>query len=807
MRTDLRHLTNKRLTILDGSTGTQLQKRGMPAGVCPEAYCVEHPEIIGQIQQEYLDAGSEIIFTPTFGANRIKLKHYGLEAEAAELNRRLAERTVALAHRHGALAAGDLGPTGLFFQPFGETGFETGLEIFREQAAALARAGADLLVIETQLDIQEARIALLAALEAANLPVIVSMTFDEQGKTLTGSDPLTCLNILQSLGAAAFGVNCSTGPGPIVEIIRALAPDAKIPLLAKPNAGLPVLRGAESVFPMEPEEFAGYAEAFWEAGTSLLGGCCGTSPAHIRGLAGRLRGREPNLPCPGEERLLLSGPRKTIALSADSSEPLRLIGERINPTGKKKLQADLLAGNLEMAMDAGREQAEQGADLLDVNLGLNGLDETASMIRLVGQLSLQVQTPLVIDSSRPEVIEAAVRFYPGRALVNSLSGERAKLEALIPVLAKYGSAFIVLPLDDRGIPETLEERQVILGRIFSACEVQGLSRTSAVVDGLALTVASNPAHARVSLQTLQWASRNLKLNTVLGLSNISFGLPGRSFINGAFLAMAAAEGLSAVIANPGDEWTGPLLAGAQVLIGRDPESRRFIARMQGGRPGKIAGPEDAKAAEADPRRRLRQVVLQGEKARLGKALQEALDRGITAAEIAQDILIPAIQEVGVKFEKREFFLPQLVAAAEVMEEGMRLLEPRLEKATRGRKGRVLLATVKGDVHDIGKKIVGLMLRNHGYEIVDLGKSVDAEEIAAAAVEHGADLVGLSALMTTTMTEMKPVIERIRGLKLPIKVMVGGAVVTAAFAREIGADGFAPDAVKAVEVLETLIGRP
>jgi len=693
-----------------------------------------------------------------------------------------------------------VGPTGLFFAPFGETALEEGIAIFSEQVRALSSAGVDLLVIETQIDLQEARLALLAAKEACSLPVIVSMTFDEHGQTLTGSDPLTCLNVLQSLGAAAFGVNCSTGPELMLARVREIAPYARIPLVVKANAGLPQVVDGRTVFPMTAEAFSRFTPDFAAAGVRVLGGCCGTTPEHIRLLRGQLQRLQPAPPVPAKRALLLSSPRRTLEIAADPPTPLRLVGERINPTGKTDLQEDLRAGRMERVKTLALRQQEDGADVLDVNLGVPGADERELMQRAVAELALLTPLPLCLDSSSPEVIESALRLYPGRALVNSLTGERAKLERLLPILRAYGAAFIVLPLDDGGIPETFEQRRAILERIRERCTGLGIRPEDMVVDGLALTASANPAQAAVTLETLRYAARELKAATVLGVSNISFGLPARPVLNRAFLAMAAAQGLNCVIADPGDAGLQDMRLAVDVLTGRDPASRAYLERFAGRPPDAAAGRRDAPAAEAT----LREIVLQGGKDRIEAALQQALERNPDPLALLEQQLFPAIQEVGEKYQRREFFLPQLVAAAETMERGVRWLSPRLSHDAGERKGTVVLATVLGDIHDIGKKIVGLMLKNNGYTVVDLGKSVDAETIVERAREHQADVIGLSALMTTTMSEMPKVLQRVRRELPRVKVILGGAVVTQKYADEIAADGYAADSVQAVALVESLL---
>ncbi len=792
---------SKQVVILDGSTGTMLQHRGMPAGAAPELFCLEHPEVIGKIQEEYLSAGAAVLYTPTFGANRSKLRHFQQDRRAAELNGRLAEQTVKLAHAAGAWAAGDVGPTGEFFQPFGERSMEEGVEIFSEQMRALEAAGVDLLVVETQLDIQEARVALLAAKESTHLPVVVCMTFDEQGRTLTGSDPVSCLAILSALGADGFGINCSTGPDKILPLVEQIAPLATIPLWVKPNAGLPQVRAGKTAYTLDPAAFAAFAEPFWNLGVSALGGCCGTTPDHIRAVARSLKSRDVKIPERLEERLQVASPRKTLRLPPPGRGVIQVIGERINPTGKPELQAELRAGHLERVRSLALEQQAQGADLLDVNVGVDGLDEGQVLRQAVAALSVATDLPLCLDSSNPEALASALRLYPGRALVNSLSGEKAKLEKLLPVIAKYGAACIVLPVDDRGIPETVEERVAVLDSILAACAAQGVARSRLLVDGLALAVAAGAGQPANTLKLIRYATRQLGLLTVIGLSNVSFGLPGRSFLNGAFLAQAAAEGLSAVLANPGDEVVMNLKASAEVLTGRDERGeeliRRFAARAGAGEPS-------GRAAGIAPPDRVRLAVVRGERSGAAAAAEAALAAGWAAERIVSELMIPAIREVGEKYNRREYFLPQLVAAAEAMEAGMQALTPHLSGAPRAPKGVGVLATVRGDVHDIGKKIVALVLRNHGYRIVDLGKSVDEETIVREAEAQGADFIGLSALMTNTMVEMAKVVRLVKARNLDVKVIVGGAVVTQRFADEIGADGYAPDAGRSADVVERLL---
>lgn len=802
MAADLQKRVKEKILILDGSTGTMLQQQGMPAGVSPEQYCIEHPQVIQSIQRQYLEAGSDIIYAATFGANRVKLANFGLQDQTTVINTQLAELAAQVAHPSDKWVAGSIGPTGVFFEPFGEKGFEQGIEIFTEQIKGLVAGGVDFLVIETQIDIQEARIALIAAKECCDLPVIVSMTFDESGRTLTGSDPLSCLTIIQSLGAAGFGVNCSTGPDKMLAIIQGLSDYSSIPLMVKPNAGLPEMVNGESVFPMEAEEFCQFARPFYEAGVTIMGGCCGTTPEHIAQLSRQVIGVVPQTLPAGDKKnkLLLASTRKTLIMSPRAQRPIQVIGERINPTGKQALQNELKQGKMNLLKQLAAEQAEQGAAILDVNVGMAGIEEKTIMCQAVADLAVVSDCPLCIDSSHADVLEAAIRYYPGRVLLNSLSGEDKKLKQVLPIIKKYGPAFITLPLHDQGIPETLAERKTVLDKIIRTCQEAGVNDRDAVVDGLVLTVSSDQRHAQTTLETIAYAGQELGLNTVVGLSNVSFGLPGRSHLNSAFLAMAAGHGLSLVIANPSADLLMDTLAAANVLVGRDQGSQAFIQRFARSQPVIRTRP----SAPLQPEEQVYQLVIQGERETVLDPIRQLLDKGLTAFEIVDKLMVPAIEQVGEKYNKREYFLPQLIASAETMEKGVAFLAPYMHQTQRQKKGIGVIATVQGDIHDIGKKIVALMLRNNGYEVIDLGKSIDEETIIDRAIELQADFIGLSALMTTTMTEMPKIIKLAQAKNLKAKIIVGGAVVTPNYAKEIEADGYAVDAGQAVDVINRLV---
>ena len=790
-------ILGRRPLILDGATGTELQKRGMPAGVCPEMWCIDNPGVIAGVHGDYARAGSDVVYTCTFGANRVKLGQYG-QADARSVNRQLA-RIAKEAVKDRALVAGDIGPTGRFIRPFGELDFEEAVSIFKEQVHGLLAGGVDGFVIETMMDIQEARAALIAVKETCSLFTMVTMTFERDGRTLNGTDPLTALVTLQALGADAVGCNCSTGPDDMARFISAMRPCAKVPLIAKPNAGLPRSSGGATVYDMDAAEFARPAGALVGAGAAILGGCCGTTPGHLAALRKTVSRRK--APAPLRKSLAaLSSARRTLVF--EPGRPLVLIGEGINPTGRKALQEELREGKTALARQMARDQETAGADLLDVNVGVPGIDQEKTMQEVVLTLAAATPLPLVIDSAKAEPIERALRVYPGRALINSISGEREKLKRLLPVAAKYGAMFILLPLTDGGIPETAEKRAAVVRTILREARRHGFTRDDILVDGIVMTAASNPDAPRETLRTVRWAAETLGARTVVGLSNVSFGLPERKWINAAFLAMASASGLTAAIANPAGEENLFVRKAADVLGGRDRDAAGWIALC-----AKTRDPARRAPAETlPPPRRLREAILEGNREAVGGLIAECLKAGVDAAALAREIMIPAVVEVGERFGRKEYFLPQLIASGETMKLGMEALEPFLQESSREAAGRgtILIATVKGDIHDIGKNIVALMLRNHGFRVVDLGRDVAAERIVREIERHRPRVVGLSALMTTTMTRMEEVIDLARRQGQQCPFIVGGAVVTRTYADSIGAE-YARDGVEAVQVIQRIIG--
>lgn len=793
-------IISQKIVILDGATGTQLQKRGMPTGVSPEKWVADNPAVIMELQREYVEAGSDIICACTFGGNRIKLEEHGLGDKTVELNKRLV-RISREAASGRALVAGDIGSTGRFIKPMGDMTFEECINIYKEQVKGLLEGGVDLFMIETMLDIREARAALLAVKESCELPVIVSMTFDENKRTLTGTDPVTALITLQSLGADAVGCNCSTGPEQMVEIIKLLKPYARVPIMAKPNAGLPRLVNGATVFDMEAGEFGAYTKSFVDAGANLIGGCCGTSPEYIKILSSACAGLKPKKPDPVQFSAVTSA-RKAVFFGSDM--PVTIVGERINPTGKKKLQAELKEGSLNEVSRLALEQVERGAAILDVNVGMPGIDEKETMLKAVEYLGQICDAPLCLDSSSPDVLEAALREYPGRALINSISQERRKLEKLLPVAAKYGAMFILLPLSDEKVPKKAAERREIVLNVFKEASAYGYQKSDIVVDGLVMTVSSDQEAAGETLKLIEWCTREFGIGTVVGLSNVSFGLPERSWVNAAFLSMAIDRGLTMAIANPTNDLLMRIKMACDVLAMKDINSKNYIDYFSN-----IEIPEAAEAkkdrAEKSTCGMICDAVLKGDKEGISALITKALNENAAPQDIVDRFLIPAINQVGKLFDEKKYFLPQLIQSAETMKKGFDCVEPLLKQDNNTVKNEaiVVLATVKGDIHDIGKNIVALMLRNYGFKVFDLGKDVSAEKIISEAEKLGAHIIGLSALMTTTMVEMKEVIRLAKDRGLDFKFMIGGAVVDDEYAKEIGADGYSKDAYEAVKLAEKL----
>jgi len=798
-------LADGRLHFFDGGFGALLQSRGLPPGVAPEIFGLKNPEPVAAIHAEYAAAGAEIVTTNTFGGTRFKLDP-GMDVRA--LNRELA-RTAKNAVAGRAFVAGSVGPTGHFVQPMGDLSFRDMVAAYREQIQGLVDGGADLILGETQFDLAEAKAVVLAAREVSDLPVALTMTF-EGAKSLTGTTPLTFIDTMQNLGVDLLGTNCSAGPEQLVDVVRAMLPRLSTPLLVQPNAGLPELDElGRTVFRLGPDDFARQCRVFAELGAKFLGGCCGTTPAHIAALRASLAEAPYARPLPPDASpLVLTCRSASVAFGGEN--PLVIIGERINPTGKKVLAEELVQNTHAEALRLATEQIAQGAGILDVNVGAPMVDEKLVLPSLALALSSRFEVPLSLDTSDIAAMENALWTQPGSPLVNSISGEPGRMEQLGPLCRKFGAPFILLPLEGRKLPYTAAERIAVIERLLKQADGLGIPRRLIMVDALVLTVSSKPLAARYCLDTVRHCRDVLGLPTTMGLSNVSFGLPARELLNSSFLTMGMTVGLSSCIANPASRRLREAAAAAEVLLARDANAGSYISSYADWTPGAGGiggGAASGGAVGSGKANTPGEAVILGDKAGLLAMLETALADGADPFALVDGGLIPAILEVGRKYERKEYFLPQLLRSAEAMQAGFARLEPLLLASGRAeKKTPIVMATVEGDIHDIGKNIVCLMLKNHGFEVFDLGKDVPAGQIVDEAERVGAKVIGLSALMTTTMVRMEDTVRLVRERGLDIKVMIGGAVVTEAFALSIGADGFSRDAVAAVKLAAELAGR-
>lgn len=830
-------LSKDHILYLDGATGSNLVKAGMPSGVCPEQWILEHQDVMLQLQKDYVQAGTNILYAPTFTANRVKLAEYHLEKNMTSMIRDLvaiSKKAAESTPGHPVYVAGDLTMTGEQLKPMGKMELETLIDIYKEQILCLVDAGADLLVVETMMSLAETRAALIAAKEVCDLPVIATLTFEADGRTLFGTDAKTAAIVLESLGASAIGANCSTGPAQMESIISEMVSHTRIPVIAKPNAGLPFLdENGTTCYNMEAEEFAEEMEVLVNAGATILGGCCGTTPEFIRQIHERF-GTDAKVAAsrrPDGIRYLTS---ERITHSFGLDDGFFVVGERINPTGKKALQAQLREGSFEKVIQFAEEQEACGAKVLDINMGMSGIDEKASMLRALEEVSGVTNLPLSLDSSYVEVLEAALRNYPGRALVNSVSLETEKFEKLLPIVAKYGAMFILLPLSDAGLPKDIEEKKEIIHKIYDRALSLGMCKEDIVVDGLVATVGANPKAALETLETIRYCKEN-GFATICGLSNISFAMPERSFVNTAFLTLAIQAGLTMAIANPSQELLMSCALAADLLLNKEEAALRYIEYAGGVRERreekeaelakKLALLENqgttAKTGTAgnaaketttdngpqinEMQDKLKTAVLKGNRNGIVKITKEALESEEKPAELLNQVLLPAINQVGEFFDQGKYFLPQLIASAEAMKNSIEVLEPLLQTGGTGEEMPVVvIATVEGDIHDIGKNLVALMLKNHGFHVIDLGKDVPQAKILESAKEHHAEFIALSALMTTTMQRMREIVAAAKEEGITAKIIIGGAVITQEYADEIGADGYSKDAADAVKLAKSLM---
>ncbi|MBR3607062.1 MAG: homocysteine S-methyltransferase family protein [Lachnospiraceae bacterium] len=803
-RKEFQDLVRDNVIFLDGATGSNLQKRGMPNGVCPEQWILENKEVMLQLQKEYVAAGTNILYSPTFTANRIKLAEFGLENDILQINKELVAISKEAAEGK-AYVAGDITMTGEQISPIGTMDFEELVDIYKEQISCLMEGGVDLLAIETMMSLQETRAAVIAAKETCDLPIIVTMTFEADGRALYGTDPLTAAVVLESLGVDAFGINCSTGPKQMAEMFAQIKNAVKIPLIAKPNAGMPMLdEQGNTVYLLEPENFVKEITALYEQGAGILGGCCGSTPEHIKALVDAFGGKQPMVREYKKMRYITSE-RETLCFGLE--DPFLVVGERINPTGKKKLQQELREGKMDLVLEFAEDQENKGASILDVNMGMSGVDEKELMVKALEELSMATNLPLSIDSSYIEVCEEALRRYPGRALLNSISMESHKIEKLLPIAKKYGAMFILLPLSDEGLPKSLEEKISIIDQVVEKAASLGFTKEDIVVDGLVTTVGANPKAGLETLETIRYCKEH-GLATTCGLSNISFGLPERTMVNTAFLTMAIQSGLTMAIANPSQDLLVAAAFASDLLLNKEHSDLRYIEKMQQVSFSTTASEKKEKGSDSEQKEgvtTLYEMVLKGKKNLIVEETKKLLAEGELPNDLLQKSLIPAINEVGDLFDKGAYFLPQLISSAEAMKSSIEIIQPLLREESDAKDmPTVVIATVHGDIHDIGKNLVALMLENYGFNVIDLGKDVPRELIVETAIRENAAIIGLSALMTTTMQEMKCVVDYAKEQGCTSKIVIGGAVITPDYAVQIAADAYAKDAAESVKVIKGML---
>ncbi len=794
-----------RLLLLDGAMGTTLQRQGLAPGMLPEVWNLDRSQQVVAVHQEYLEAGAQIIETNTFGANRLKLGQFGLAQQVNQINAqgvRLARTAISQAGRSGtAWVAGVIGPLGELLEPFGPLTLAEARACFQEQAQALVAAGADLLLIQTMSDLAEARQGVLAARDLG-VPVFCSLTFEASGRTLTGVEPEAAVIALAAAGAAVVGINCSLGPQEMAPLVARMVQLGLIPVLAEPNAGLPSLQNGQTIFPQGPAEFAAGIQGLIKAGAAVVGGCCGTTAEHIALLA-QFAGQEVPRQQRSQGRLYLASRTGYTVIGA--GEPIRLIGERLNPTGRKNLAAAIVSGDFREVAAEARKQVEVGAELLDVNVGVPGVDEVAALSKAVTVVSEVSGVPLVLDSTNPQALEAGAQAYQGKALLNSVSAQRASLEAILPVAKAYGAAVLGLTLTEKGIPERAEDRLAAAQVILETALEYGLDPNDIIIDCLTLTVGAQPEAARQTLKAMDLVKKELGLATVLGVSNISHGLPNRRTLNNVFLAMAAAHGLDAAILNPFALETKETLTCANLLTGRDGGAQQYLLTFGSVSPKTTIVP-GSPGVQSDKAQQLRQIIITGAREECVPVLQELLSAGWSPLTVIDQILTPALEEVGRKYEEKVYFLPNLLLAAEAAQKAFTFLRSHMPSIQETFIGKALLATVEGDIHDIGKNILRALLQNHGFETIDLGKDVPVEMVVKSAQEEQPDIVLLSALMTTTLPAMERTVVSLKKIQPRLPVMVGGAVVTRSYAEQIGATGYAKDAVGGVQLAKELVAR-
>ncbi len=786
----VKEFLQKNRALFDGGTGTLLQAAGLPLGELPERWNITHAEVVQEIHRSYFDAGSQIVCTNTFGANGLKFSDTELDeiiCAAVDNARTGARNSKAQGEKFVAL---DIGPTGKLLKPYGDFAFEEAVAQFAKTVRLGVRYGADLIYIETMGDSYETKAAVLAAKENSELPIVVSCAFGGDGKLLTGATPSAMVATLEGLGVDVIGVNCSVGPKQMRPVVEELLKKASVPILVKPNAGLPAVDGG---YDITAEEFAKEVSEFARMGARFLGGCCGTTPAYIRAVKKEIDDI-PVQPIVKKENTVVSSYTREVAFDT----PV-IIGERINPTGKKRFQQALLEGDVGYVLAEGIAQEEKGAHILDVNVGAPEIDEAKELPRYVEELQAVLDLPLQIDTANPVALERAMRVYNGKPLVNSVNGKKESMAAVFPLVKKYGGVVVALTLDEKGIPDTVEGRMEIAERILAEGEKYGLEKKDFLVDPLAMAISAEKDAAKVTLQTVKALSKR-GIKSSLGISNVSFGLPAREVINAAFFTEALQNGLSAAILNPRSVEVTKAYYAHLALWGRDGRCESYIRFATTALQTATPALQTSQKGEES----LQTAIIKGVKEQAASLAKEKL-KTLSTVEIIDGDIVPALDTVGRAYEEKRAFLPQLLMSAEAAKAAFEVI--RLHAVKEGRpqmkKGKILLATVEGDIHDIGKNIVGSLLENYGFAVLDIGRDVSAERILSAARESGASIVGLSALMTTTLPSMERTVALLKKELPQVKILVGGAVVTEAYAKKIGADGYAKDGMAAVRFAENM----
>ncbi|MDS1007433.1 homocysteine S-methyltransferase family protein [Clostridium sporogenes] len=789
---NIKDYIKENILVFDGAMGTMLQKLGLKISDLPEELNVLESEKIINIHRKYVDAGAKVITTNTFGANEIKLKQSEFSVERI-IDKAIDNVKKARGNKE-VLIALDIGPIGQLLEPMGTLKFEEAYEIFKRQVTQGQKSGADIILIETMTDLYEAKAAILAAKENTNLPVFCTMTFEKNKRTFTGCTPVSMVLTLEGLGVDALGVNCSLGPNELEDIVDEIIKYSSVPIMVQPNAGLPTVKDGKTIYNIKPKEFAAFQRSIVEKGVRIVGGCCGTTDEFIREIVYSLKDvqvkklKEKNIcgVCSSTKAVLIDG--------------VKIIGERINPTGKKLFKEALRNNDIDYILKEAIGQVESGADILDVNVGLPEIDEEETMKKVIKEIQSIIDTPLQIDSNNSKVIEKALRVYNGKAIVNSVNGEDKVLDNVLPLIKKYGAAVVALTLDDKGIPKKAEERLKIAEKIVNKALDYGIKREDIFIDCLVLTASAQQEDVRETLKAVTLVKEKLKVKTILGVSNISFGLPNRELINKTFLAMSLQSGLDLPILNPNNKEMINIINAFKVLNNQDIGAANYIEMYA----NETSNSKEVKTQKSNLN--LKEIVIKGIKEEAYSKTKELLkDRA--ELSIINEELIPALDEVGEKYEKGIIFLPQLIQSAETVKKAFAAIKEKLreDNSPKINKGKILMATVKGDIHDIGKNIVKVILENYGFDIIDLGKNVEVERIVEEVKKNNIKLVGLSALMTTTVNSMKDTIKALKDSGIDCKTFVGGAVLNEEYAEMINADYYAKDAKEAVDIAKRFFG--